>query len=64
VDDALRRMPTRLLRQREIEHRVLTRPATRSLMEKLDIQLISYRDVFCLPARARVSRDASMNQCA
>lgn len=45
VDNALRRMPTRLREQREMEYRALTRPAIKLLVQDLGIQLVSYRDL-------------------
>ena len=64
VDDDLRREPTRLLREREIEHRALTQPAIRRLIEERDIRLVSYGDVFCRPAPVTMSKDATVSQCA
>lgn len=62
VDDDLRRMPTRLLGEREIEYCALTQPAIRRLLEERDIQLVSYRDVFCQPACVRMSRDTTQDR--
>jgi hopanoid biosynthesis associated protein HpnK len=45
VDAALRRMPTRLLRQREIEHQALTHPSVKRLVQELGIQLVNYGDI-------------------
>jgi hopanoid biosynthesis associated protein HpnK len=54
VDNALRRTPTRLLEQREMEYRVLTQPAMKRLAQELGIQLVNYREMVGLKA-ARVS---------
>jgi len=45
VDDDLRRTPTRLVGQREMEFQALTRPAIKLLVRDLGIQLVSYRDL-------------------
>jgi predicted glycoside hydrolase/deacetylase ChbG (UPF0249 family) len=45
VDDDLRRTPTRLLGQREMELQALTSPAIKLLVRDLGIQLVNYRDV-------------------
>jgi hopanoid biosynthesis associated protein HpnK len=45
VDQTLRQMPTRLLEQREIEYRALTRPEIRLLAKDLGVQLINYGDL-------------------
>jgi len=45
VDKALRRTPTRLLEQREMEYRALTRPAIKLLAKDLGIQLVNYGDL-------------------
>jgi hopanoid biosynthesis associated protein HpnK len=45
VDSALRQTPTRLLDQREVEHRALTQPSMRRLVQDLGIQLINYREM-------------------
>ena len=60
VDDALRRTPTRLLGQREMEYRALTQPAMKRLTQDLGIQLVNYRDVVGLKA-ARASREEGSN---
>jgi hopanoid biosynthesis associated protein HpnK len=45
VDNALRRTPTRLLDQREVEYRALTQPAMKRLVQDLGIQLVNYREM-------------------
>ena len=60
VDDALRRTPTRLLGQREMEYRALTQPAMKRLTQDLGIQLVNYRDLVGLGA-ARASREEGSN---
>src|SRR5439155_5781960 len=45
ADDDLRRMPTRLVGQREMEFQALTRPAIKLLARDLGIELVNYRDV-------------------
>ena len=47
VDNALRRTPTRLLGQREMEYQALTRPAMKLMLQDLGIQLVNYRDMVC-----------------
>jgi hopanoid biosynthesis associated protein HpnK len=46
VDNDLRRMPTRLLEQREMEFQALTRPSLKLLAKDLGIQLVNYGDIF------------------
>jgi hopanoid biosynthesis associated protein HpnK len=46
VDNDLRRMPTRLLEQREMEFQALTRPSLKLLVKDLGIQLVNYGDIF------------------
>ena len=60
VDNALRRTPTRLLEQREMEYRALTRPAMKRLAQDLGIQLVNYREMVGLKA-ARVSQEEGSN---
>jgi predicted glycoside hydrolase/deacetylase ChbG (UPF0249 family) len=45
VDDDLRRTPTRLVGQREMEFQALTSPAIQLLAQDLGIQLVNYGDV-------------------
>jgi predicted glycoside hydrolase/deacetylase ChbG (UPF0249 family) len=45
VDNGLRRMPTRLLEQREMEFQALTRPSLKLLAKDLGIQLVNYGDI-------------------
>jgi predicted glycoside hydrolase/deacetylase ChbG (UPF0249 family) len=45
VDSALRRLPTRLLEQREVELRALTLPALREQIVRMHIQLTNYRSL-------------------
>jgi predicted glycoside hydrolase/deacetylase ChbG (UPF0249 family) len=45
VDADLRKTPTRLLEQRERELEMLTSHEARHLMEKAEVQLVSYRDL-------------------
>ena len=52
VDDDLRRTPTRLVGQREMEFQALTSPAIKLLAQDLGIQLVNYRDL----ARANATR--------
>jgi hopanoid biosynthesis associated protein HpnK len=47
VDQALRKTPTRLLQQREVEYQALTRPAIKVLAKDLGVQLINYGDLVC-----------------
>jgi chitin disaccharide deacetylase len=56
VDNALRRTPTRLLEQREIEYRALTQPAMKRLVQDLGIQVVNYREMAGLKA-ARVTQE-------
>jgi hopanoid biosynthesis associated protein HpnK len=60
VDNALRRTPTRLLEQREMEYRALTQPAMKRLAQDLGIQLVNYREMVGLKA-ARVSQEEGSN---
>jgi len=60
VDNALRRTPTRLLEQREMEYRALTHPAMKRLAQDLGIQLVNYREMVGLKA-ARVSQEEGSN---
>jgi predicted glycoside hydrolase/deacetylase ChbG (UPF0249 family) len=45
VDDDLRKTPTRLLAQRELELELLTRREVRKLIEECGVELISYKDL-------------------
>jgi hopanoid biosynthesis associated protein HpnK len=45
VDEVLRRTPTRLLEQREIEYQALTQPGIKLLAKDLGIQLVNYGDL-------------------
>lgn len=45
VDEALRQTPTRLLEQREMEYRALTRPGIKLLAQDLGVQLVNYGDL-------------------
>jgi len=44
-DSELQRLPTRLQKSRENELAILTAPASRELLERNRIELISYRDL-------------------
>ena len=45
VDEALRKTPTRLLEQREMEYQALIQPGVRLLAKELGIQLINYAEL-------------------
>ena len=45
VDEALKRTPTRLLEQREVEYQAMTRPGIKLLVKDLGIELINYGEL-------------------